>query len=176
MEQEANKAASDFRSPDQPQNASTQKALRLTNRIYDKFSDIQSFYGFLGCAVGIFGIGFCEGMMPCKTKSFRFAARYVWENIFPSVTHATKDMRHIALAVGRKPDELLITNPANKQEANSLLRAEGFRVTRNILFGLVGVAGAVKVVDTENEAEQEYTQSVYNGREPLLMGTTERVI
>lgn len=167
---------SDFKTPQRPADVRWQVTLRVAERALDKFSDVQSFYGFLGCAVGIFGLGFCEGMLLCRKRDFRFAARYGLENILPSITHATKNVQHIALAAGRKPDELLISNPTTAKEASMLLRSEGFRTARNILFGMVGVATAVKIVDLEEEAEREFEQQVYNGREPLLSGTEERVV
>jgi hypothetical protein len=164
---------SDFESPKLP--AATLEVIeRISWRMYNKLGE--SWVVFAGAGLAVFGCACFEGLLLCRRPNYSFALRYGWENIFPSITHSTKCIDHIAIASGHKPAELIIQSPSTAAEARQLLFADSFKTARCVLFGLTGVAAAVRIIDAETEAEDEYEDSVTDGREPLLSGVQERVI
>jgi hypothetical protein len=78
--------------------------------------------------------------------------------------------------MGYDAKTMLIGDVETKKYAVQRLRSHAFKTTRCILMGMVGVAAAVRIIDLEAEAVDEYKKSVQNGREPLLTGVKERVV
>ena len=170
--------ASDFASEGEAENEREQISLRVASHMIEKMGN-QS-VGFFACSCfGVYALAFCEGLLLCKKpmESFAFGARYGYENIFPSMTHSTRSAVDVCLAMGYDPKRMLhIDDCQSRGAAVQRLRAHVCNTTRCILMGMVGVAAAVRIIDLESEAVDEYKQRVLNGREPVLKGIKERVI
>jgi hypothetical protein len=169
--------SSDFEGPGHSPTEREQVTVRLGVRMVEKLGS-QSVAFLASSCVGVYGLAFCEGLLLCKNPagSILFAARYGFENIFPSITHSTRSASDICVAMGYDAKAMLIGATESQKYASQRLRSHAFQTTRCILMGMVGVAAAVRIIDLESEAVDEYKINVQNGREPILKGVKERVI
>jgi hypothetical protein len=156
-------------------NLEMQIGQRILASMVDKITERKNLITFTSATGAVFVLAFAEGLLLCKKPHYRFALRYGTENVFPSITHSTKNAGDCARALGVSKS-ILIKNAETPAQARQLLRAESCKTTRNILFGMIGVAAAVRIMDLESEATNAFNQNVMSGKEPLLEDIKERVI
>ncbi|KAJ9447961.1 hypothetical protein DIPPA_34297 [Diplonema papillatum] len=150
---------------------------RVAETIVDRTLDPTNTIALGVSAVSVFSIAFAEGWLrTCPHPlRWRFCTAYARAQLLPSIIWLTADPHDIAdsWSVKSKSTEGLV-----RTATTATLRRRLFflQCLRSVIFGFVGIAQILRVVDIASSSKTEYQHKVMSGKEPLMSGIQGRVV
>lgn len=153
-----------------------QKRRRLASIIVRDVMDPSNTIALGVSACSVFGIAFVEGWLRSVSGAknrFLFCLSYAKSQLLPSIIWLTADPHDIAHKFVQNPDQI---PQLVRQTLTPTLRRHVFflQCLRSVIFGFVGIAQILRVVEIAATCEENYRQRVLRGSEPLMVvsGTT----